>query len=100
MCYAEVQSKAVHVPSKYFFDHHKGCITLQEFFGEIHFAAGGVVLVVGAKDSIHLVEEILLHHDALYLQALLQENEVVDVHVNVANAALCQQGWQCCKVLG
>ena len=64
-CYVEVQREAVHVPTKYLFDRCKGGIALQEFFGGIHFATGCVVLAVGSKDMIILMEEIALRRDTL-----------------------------------
>ena len=58
-----MQREAVEVTIKDFLDYREGGISLQEFFGGIYLATGGVMFVVGLEGAVNLVEEVALRGD-------------------------------------
>ena len=83
-----MQCEAVDVPSKDFLDDGEDSVALEELFGGFYFTACGVVSVVGAEYAVDAVEQVALRGELLRREALLEQDEVVDVHVSVAQALL------------
>ena len=78
---AEVKSHAIDEPAQHLFDDGEGRVPLAEFFDGVDLAAGDIMAVVGAENTVDLVEQIATCRRALGLGALLEENEVIHVHI-------------------
>ena len=85
--------KAFDVPTKHFLNDYEGCVFFTQFLDGVDLRARVVVGIVGAEHPVNVVEQVAPCGLVLFRVPLLQENEVVNVEVNVAEAGLLDGVW-------
>ena len=93
-----MKGDAVDEPAENFFDDCKAGVTLAELLGGVHFAAGDVMLIVWAEDTVDLVKEVASCRQALLRVTLLEDDEVIHIHICVGEALLLPPGRECGEV--
>ena len=78
--------KAVDIPTENLLYNCEGRVSFAQFLNGVYIRARGVVDIVGVEHSVNVIKKVASCGLVLCRVPLLQENEVVNIDVDIAEA--------------